>query len=168
MAKEPPGVVSSYTYFGKEAGVEQRNGFWDAVDGRSWSGGPQRDVSPARQPAYEQAFGEADRLVTRLLGEMNRILLGSRGAVSSRRSDWSPAMHVWQLWDDPRQERGTYLYLTLLLTSRNRPYLKVGRQAIPLNDRAEQRLMLALRRAFAQPQVQMPPNQPPSQQSRAL
>jgi hypothetical protein len=94
--------------------------------------------------------------VTRLLEEVNQMLLGGRGAVSSRRSDWSPALHVWQLWEDPQQERGAYLYLTLLQTSRDRPYLKVGRQAIPLDARTEQRLAFALRRAFAQPRFQVP------------
>ena len=128
--------------------MERSDGFW--------SGRPQQGTSPARPTTFEPAFEEAERLVMRQLEEMNRSLLGGRGAVSSRRSDWSPAVHVWQLWDDPRQERGAYIYVTLLLTSRGRPYVKVGRQAIPLDEQTERRLAPALRRAFAQPQFYAP------------
>jgi hypothetical protein len=128
--------------------MERSDGFW--------SGRPRQGISPARPATFEPALEEAERLVMRQLEEMNRSQLGGRGAVSSRRSDWSPAVHVWQLWDDPRQERGAYIYVTLLLTSRGRPYIKVGRQAIPLDEQAERRLAPALRRAFAQPQFHAP------------
>jgi hypothetical protein len=133
-----------------------------------------QDVMEQMRQAQEQvirsadeATSRADALVHTLLDQMNQALLGGRGSVWGAPARWG--VHLWELWWEPRRERGPYVVVTLLRDSRGTPYLKVQGRRLPLQDATlEWRLQRALRAAFLQPRVYTPRVRVPSQEQDIL
>ena len=131
-----------------------------------------QDTMEQMRQAQEQVFrsadeatSRADALVRTLLDQMNQELLGGRGSVWGAPARWG--VHLWELWWEPRRERGPYVVVTLLRDSRGTPYLKVQGRRLLLEDVAlERRLQRALRAAFLQPRVYSP--RVPSQEQDML
>jgi hypothetical protein len=115
----------------------------------------------------DEAVARADALVRTLLDQMNQALLGGRGSVWGAPARWG--VHLWELWWEPRRERGPYVVVTLLRDSRGTPYLKVQGRRLPLQDATlERRLQRALRAAFLQPRVHTPRVRVPTQEQDML
>jgi hypothetical protein len=115
----------------------------------------------------DEAVARADALVRTLLDQMNQALLGGRGSVWGAPARWG--VHLWELWWEPRRERGPYVVVTLLRDSRGTPYLKVQGRRLPLHDATlERRLQRALRAAFLQPRIYTPRVRVPSQEQDML
>ena len=131
-----------------------------------------QEVMEQMRQAQEQVIRSADETVVRadalvrtLLDQMNQALLGGRGSVWGAPARWG--VHLWELWWEPRRERGPYVVVTLLRDSRGTPYLKVQGRRLPLQDATvERRLQRALRAAFLQPRVYTP--RVPSQEQDML
>lgn len=126
----------------------RRGPVWESLSG---------DGSRPARPAStgDEIVARADALVRTLLDQMNQALLGGRGSVSATPTAWG--VYLWELWWEPRRERGPYLVVTLLRDSRGTPYLRVQGRRLALEDtRLERRLQRALRAAFLAPRVYTP------------